>query len=96
MGEGGRGEGRERDKYPFGHVSTATRPPRHKFRGFNRDPWLPVSGREDRKGRYGGHGFSCWMSIICFSFFPSRFLSFEHVEKCMRLCVFVTSYELLD
>lgn len=39
-----RGEVEGRDKYPFGHVSTATRPPRHKFRGFNRDPWLPVSG----------------------------------------------------
>lgn len=39
-----RGEGEGRDKDPFGHVSTATRPPRHKFRGFNRDPWLPVSG----------------------------------------------------
>lgn len=79
-GEGWRDRG-GRDKYPFGHVSTATRPPRHKFRGFNRDPWLPVSGDHKLLAAMPRHHW-----IICFSFI--RFFSFaREIFKVESMCL---------
>lgn len=52
VGEGARGKINTLSGTIVAHISQSTRPLRHKFRGFNKDSWLPLA-RECTTAVYG-------------------------------------------